>query len=225
MRRAVPNVRRRVSWCHHRGARWSSTRTPGPGGARARAEAACPAGHPGPARARAYLPEHRVELARDAEPLSFAVIVPEWTAHAAWRALAAAMRSRYRARRWAAQHAGVAPSTGRSRLLPTRSLRCAQSSRSCARHVVGRHRVPSALLRAPPRSHICSRVELGTRLTRSPRDRVCSACYAKSPITMRCQPAFRLRNPDQARPLVLSCLLYTSPSPRDATLSRMPSSA
>ena len=27
------------------------------------------------------------------------------------------------------------------------------------------------------------------------------------------------------RPLTLACLLYTSPSPRDATLSRMPSSA
>ena len=29
----------------------------------------------------------------------------------------------------------------------------------------------------------------------------------------------------QARTLVAGCLLYTSPSPRDATLSRMPSSA
>ena len=30
---------------------------------------------------------------------------------------------------------------------------------------------------------------------------------------------------DHPKPGVLSCLLYTSPSPRDATLSRMPSSA
>ena len=30
---------------------------------------------------------------------------------------------------------------------------------------------------------------------------------------------------DNKNPLLLSCLLYTSPSPRDATLSRMPSSA
>ena len=29
----------------------------------------------------------------------------------------------------------------------------------------------------------------------------------------------------EARPSLNSCLLYTSPSPRDATLSRMPSSA
>ena len=28
-----------------------------------------------------------------------------------------------------------------------------------------------------------------------------------------------------ATPVILACLLYTSPSPRDATLSRMPSSA
>ena len=32
-------------------------------------------------------------------------------------------------------------------------------------------------------------------------------------------------HPDQFPGLVFSCLLYTSPSPRDATLSRMPSSA
>ena len=32
---------------------------------------------------------------------------------------------------------------------------------------------------------------------------------------------FRLLHPE----LVIGCLLYTSPSPRDATLSRMPSSA
>ena len=34
---------------------------------------------------------------------------------------------------------------------------------------------------------------------------------------------WRLPNPDQSD--VSTCLLYTSPSPRDATLSRMPSSA
>ena len=32
-------------------------------------------------------------------------------------------------------------------------------------------------------------------------------------------------NPEEADVLLLNCLLYTSPSPRDATLSRMPSSA
>ena len=33
-------------------------------------------------------------------------------------------------------------------------------------------------------------------------------------------------NPDEADMILLNtCLLYTSPSPRDATLSRMPSSA
>ena len=31
--------------------------------------------------------------------------------------------------------------------------------------------------------------------------------------------------PDRLRGLLWTCLLYTSPSPRDATLSRMPSSA
>ena len=31
--------------------------------------------------------------------------------------------------------------------------------------------------------------------------------------------------PDRAEQTVWNCLLYTSPSPRDATLSRMPSSA
>ena len=34
-----------------------------------------------------------------------------------------------------------------------------------------------------------------------------------------------IRNADQRTPLHYACLLYTSPSPRDATLSRMPSSA
>ena len=31
--------------------------------------------------------------------------------------------------------------------------------------------------------------------------------------------------PEESRRHIMSCLLYTSPSPRDATLSRMPSSA
>ena len=31
--------------------------------------------------------------------------------------------------------------------------------------------------------------------------------------------------PNETRPMFIDCLLYTSPSPRDATLSRMPSSA
>ena len=37
----------------------------------------------------------------------------------------------------------------------------------------------------------------------------------------------QLSSKDQSRPLEIknTCLLYTSPSPRDATLSRMPSSA
>ena len=33
------------------------------------------------------------------------------------------------------------------------------------------------------------------------------------------------RDDNAPKPSVWSCLLYTSPSPRDATLSRMPSSA
>ena len=33
------------------------------------------------------------------------------------------------------------------------------------------------------------------------------------------------KNANKDEPLVKDCLLYTSPSPRDATLSRMPSSA
>ena len=33
------------------------------------------------------------------------------------------------------------------------------------------------------------------------------------------------KNDLRALPKTVSCLLYTSPSPRDATLSRMPSSA
>ena len=34
-----------------------------------------------------------------------------------------------------------------------------------------------------------------------------------------------IRNNLRAKRLIFTCLLYTSPSPRDATLSRMPSSA
>ena len=34
-----------------------------------------------------------------------------------------------------------------------------------------------------------------------------------------------LKSNDDLRCAVITCLLYTSPSPRDATLSRMPSSA
>ena len=37
----------------------------------------------------------------------------------------------------------------------------------------------------------------------------------------RIKPSYKLKIGDQVR----ICLLYTSPSPRDATLSRMPSSA
>ena len=35
----------------------------------------------------------------------------------------------------------------------------------------------------------------------------------------------KLRITELAKPYIFGCLLYTSPSPRDATLSRMPSSA
>ena len=35
----------------------------------------------------------------------------------------------------------------------------------------------------------------------------------------------KIRNPYSSDTMLHSCLLYTSPSPRDATLSRMPSSA
>ena len=37
--------------------------------------------------------------------------------------------------------------------------------------------------------------------------------------------SIKLPNNQQDRDMIASCLLYTSPSPRDATLSRMPSSA
>ena len=43
------------------------------------------------------------------------------------------------------------------------------------------------------------------------------------------RPDFRIQKEDyytkRYRDMYLCCLLYTSPSPRDATLSRMPSSA
>ena len=39
------------------------------------------------------------------------------------------------------------------------------------------------------------------------------------------QPRTNHDVPREARPMARTCLLYTSPSPRDATLSRMPSSA
>ena len=39
------------------------------------------------------------------------------------------------------------------------------------------------------------------------------------------EPENLIQNPDDVRRHFFSCLLYTSPSPRDATLSRMPSSA
>ena len=38
-------------------------------------------------------------------------------------------------------------------------------------------------------------------------------------------PALELMNTNSAYRMFMICLLYTSPSPRDATLSRMPSSA
>ena len=37
--------------------------------------------------------------------------------------------------------------------------------------------------------------------------------------------AYHGKDERRTPPLILGCLLYTSPSPRDATLSRMPSSA
>ena len=45
----------------------------------------------------------------------------------------------------------------------------------------------------------------------------------KTPLFIRHQKGVRLT--EQGENLFNTCLLYTSPSPRDATLSRMPSSA
>ena len=50
-------------------------------------------------------------------------------------------------------------------------------------------------------------------------------------IQMTTENSLQQNNPNQLIPepapsqSILNCLLYTSPSPRDATLSRMPSSA
>ena len=41
----------------------------------------------------------------------------------------------------------------------------------------------------------------------------------------RARPERMVRNPATGEQFMKACLLYTSPSPRDATLSRMPSSA
>ena len=49
--------------------------------------------------------------------------------------------------------------------------------------------------------------------------------YALSTITSRSLPDVRDGLKPVHRRLLYACLLYTSPSPRDATLSRMPSSA
>ena len=38
-------------------------------------------------------------------------------------------------------------------------------------------------------------------------------------------PAFNFNNMEQMQAIIKACLLYTSPSPRDRTRSRMPSSA
>ena len=51
-----------------------------------------------------------------------------------------------------------------------------------------------------------------------------ASLYYVQPLTSMLAASFGVSVP-QAGYLVTACLLYTSPSPRDATLSRMPSSA
>ena len=47
----------------------------------------------------------------------------------------------------------------------------------------------------------------------------------KSPFNSRAYPPGQHGQNKKGKPTDYGCLLYTSPSPRDATLSRMPSSA
>ena len=61
--------------------------------------------------------------------------------------------------------------------------------------------------------------------------------YPKTPIPLNHKNKFELlisvllsaqctdKRVNEITPILFNCLLYTSPSPRDATLSRMPSSA
>ena len=63
-----------------------------------------------------------------------------------------------------------------------------------------------------------------TPWTPKPSDRVCSEHFVdKIPTPENPFPSLKLGYTTEEKPK--SCLLYTSPSPRDATLSRMPSSA
>ena len=59
--------------------------------------------------------------------------------------------------------------------------------------------------------------------TREAVDAIEPGAYAKLPYTSRVLAENLVRKCDPA--MLNDCLLYTSPSPRDATLSRMPSSA
>ena len=52
------------------------------------------------------------------------------------------------------------------------------------------------------------------------KDQVCTGCKTKGAVPKHCGKCER-----QKLSKAKTCLLYTSPSPRDATLSRMPSSA
>ena len=52
-----------------------------------------------------------------------------------------------------------------------------------------------------------------------------SSCLSPGLVDMRVQPADPGSEHLESLATLLACLLYTSPSPRDATLSRMPSSA
>ena len=67
-----------------------------------------------------------------------------------------------------------------------------------------------------------ARIALGPRATTEQVEQMRDALHLNEPLVVQ----YGLFMRDLAKgDLGISCLLYTSPSPRDATLSRMPSSA
>ena len=99
---------------------------------------------------------------------------------------------------------------------PSSTSRLLRTSSSEYEHMHARHRQPAQRLPAaaadtkPPRQH---RRKRGPRRPQGEDHRQASAAAAASIV-----PGLQQRRPR-------SCLLYTSPSPRDRTRSRMPSSA